>query len=127
MCLGSKEGEIETIRRLVTQVYPAGIVSVVSDTWDFWQVVTDFAAALKSEILARQPDPFGNAKVVFRPDSGDPLKILTGYFCTDVSSVEAVSYTHLDVYKRQTAIPTSAWPAPVASSPCASGRRPPRA
>ncbi|PJI51392.1 hypothetical protein CTI14_61260, partial [Methylobacterium radiotolerans] len=40
MCLGSKEGEIETIRRLVKQVYPAGIVSVVSDTWDFWQVVT---------------------------------------------------------------------------------------
>ena len=80
--------EIETIRRLVTQVYPAGIVSVVSDTWDFWQVVTDFAAALKPEILARQPDPFGNAKVVFRPDSGDPVKILTGYFCTDVPSVE---------------------------------------
>jgi len=88
MCLGSKEGEIETIRRLVTQVYPAGIVSVVSDTWDFWQVVTDFAAALKSEILARQPDALGNAKVVFRPDSGDPVKILTGYFCTDVASVE---------------------------------------
>lgn len=87
MCLGSKEGEIATIRRLVTQVYPAGIVSVVSDTWDFWQVVTDFAAALKPEILARRPDPFGNAKVVFRPDSGDPVKILTGYFCTDVPSV----------------------------------------
>ena len=87
MCLGSKEGEIETIRRLVTQVYPAGIVSVVSDTWDFWQVVTDFAAALKPEILARRPDAFGNAKVVFRPDSGDPVKILTGYFCTDVASV----------------------------------------
>jgi len=26
--------------------------------------------------------------VVFRPDSGDPVKILTGYFCTDVSRVE---------------------------------------
>ncbi|KAG1242733.1 hypothetical protein G6F68_016064 [Rhizopus microsporus] len=88
MCLGSKEGEIETIRRLVTQVSPAGIGSVASDTWDFWQVVTDFAAALKPEILARESDAFGNAKVVFRPDSGDPVKILTGYFCTDVASVE---------------------------------------
>lgn len=88
MCLGSKEGEIETIRRLVKQVYPAGIVSVVSDTWDFWQVVTDFAAALKSEIMTRQPDALGNAKVVFRPDSGDPVKILTGYFCTDVPDVQ---------------------------------------
>lgn len=88
MCLGSKEGEIETIRRLVKEVYPAGIVSVVSDTWDFWQVVTDFAAALKSEIMSRQPDALGNAKVVFRPDSGDPVKILTGYFCTDVPDVQ---------------------------------------
>jgi len=88
MCLGSKEGEIETIRRLVKQVYPAGIVSVVSDTWDFWQVVTDFAAALKSEIMSRQPDALGNAKVVFRPDSGDPVKILTGYFCADVPGVQ---------------------------------------
>jgi nicotinamide phosphoribosyltransferase len=88
MCLGSKEGEIETIRRLVTQVYPGGIVSVVSDTWDFWQVVTEFAGALKAEILGRKPDPFGNAKVVFRPDSGDPVKILTGYFATDISSVQ---------------------------------------
>lgn len=88
MCLGSKEGEIETIRRLVKQVYPAGIVSVVSDTWDFWQVVTDFAAALKSEIMSREPDALGNAKVVFRPDSGDPVKILTGYFCTDVPRVD---------------------------------------
>lgn len=88
MCLGSKEGEIETIRRLVKQVYPAGIVSVVSDTWDFWQVVTDFAAALKSEIMSRQPDALGNAKVVFRPDSGDPVKILTGYFYTDVPGVQ---------------------------------------
>lgn len=88
MCLGSQEGEIETIRRLVKQVYPAGIVSVVSDTWDFWQVVTDFAAALKTEILSRQPDALGNAKVVFRPDSGDPVKILTGYFCTDVPDVQ---------------------------------------
>lgn len=88
MCLGSKEGEIETIRRLVTQVYPGGIVSVVSDTWDFWQVITEFAAALKPEILARAADAFGNAKVVFRPDSGDPAKIIAGYFHTEVPRVQ---------------------------------------
>ena len=51
----------------------------MSDTWDFWQVITEYASALKAEILARAPNALGQAKVVFRPDSGDPVKILTGY------------------------------------------------
>lgn len=34
---------------------------------------------MKGDILARTPDEFGLGKVVFRPDSGDPVKILTGY------------------------------------------------
>lgn len=77
MCAGSKEGEIETFRRLI-KTYPSGVVSIVSDTWDFWNVVTVMAAELKEEILARVPDQFGLAKVVFRPDSGDPVKIICG-------------------------------------------------
>ncbi len=39
MCAGGKDDEIETFRRLICDVYPTGIVSIVSDTWDFWQVV----------------------------------------------------------------------------------------
>lgn len=31
MCSGSKDGELETFRRLITEVYPDGIVSIVSD------------------------------------------------------------------------------------------------
>ncbi|WP_230970201.1 nicotinate phosphoribosyltransferase [Nitrogeniibacter aestuarii] len=85
MCLGTRDGEIETFRRIVTELYPAGIVSVVSDTWDFWQVITDFAVTLKDEILARTPDALGNAKVVFRPDSGDPVRILGGYRDSEVT------------------------------------------
>lgn len=77
MCAGSKEGEIETFRRLI-KTYPSGVVSIVSDTWDFWNVVTVMATELKEEILARVPDQFGLAKVVFRPDSGDPVKIICG-------------------------------------------------
>ena len=34
--------------------------------------------ALKEEILARQPDALGNAKIVIRPDSGNPIDILCG-------------------------------------------------
>ena len=72
MCMGLKDSELETFRRLILELYPAGIVSIVSDTWDFWQVVTEFTKVLKEDILAR------DGKVVIRPDSGDPVKIIAG-------------------------------------------------
>lgn len=78
MCMGGRDTEIETYRRLIQDVYPSGIVSIVSDTWDYWNVLTNIAAELKTVILERQPDAQGLAKVVFRPDSGDPEKILCG-------------------------------------------------
>ena len=79
MCAGSKDSEIETIRRLINEVTPTGIVSIVSDTWDFWRVMTEYTVVLKNEILNRPVNALGQSKVVFRPDSGDPVKILTGY------------------------------------------------
>ncbi len=72
MCMGSKESEIETFRRLITEIYPSGIVSIVSDTWDLWKVLDEYAPALKAEIEAR------DGKVVFRPDSGNPADIICG-------------------------------------------------
>lgn len=77
MCAGGKNSEVETFRRLI-ETYPSGVLSIVSDTWDFWNVITNTAAELKDEILARTPDSLGLAKVVFRPDSGDPVKIICG-------------------------------------------------
>lgn len=72
MCMGTTEGEFETFRRLITEVYPKGIVSIVSDTWDLWKVLTDYLPRLKTEISKRE------GKVVVRPDSGDPILILCG-------------------------------------------------
>lgn len=72
MCMGGVDGEIRTFRRLINDVYPKGVVSIVSDTWDYWQVITEFLPTLKDEILARE------GKVVIRPDSGDPVKIICG-------------------------------------------------
>lgn len=72
MCMGTKENEIATFERLICEIYPSGIVSVVSDTWDFWKVITEFLPQLKEKILAR------NGKMVIRPDSGDPVKIICG-------------------------------------------------
>lgn len=72
MSMGTDAEEFSTFKRLITEVYPKGIVSVVSDTWNLWQVLTEFLPKLKSEILNR------NGKVVIRPDSGDPVKIICG-------------------------------------------------
>ena len=71
MSMGTKEAEQATFQRLL-ETYPKGILSVVSDTWNLWEVVTTFATNLKSLILSR------DGKLVIRPDSGDPVKILCG-------------------------------------------------
>ena len=71
MCMGTKESEITTFQRLL-DLYPTGILSVVSDTWNLWDVCTKFLPTLKEEILAR------DGKLVIRPDSGDPVDILCG-------------------------------------------------
>ncbi|HIP33687.1 MAG TPA: nicotinate phosphoribosyltransferase [Crocinitomix sp.] len=72
MCMGTNLGEQETFKRLITEVYPNGIVSIVSDTWDLWKVLTEYLPNLKQEVLAR------DGKVVVRPDSGDPVDIICG-------------------------------------------------
>lgn len=84
MSMGGQLDEISTFRRLISEVYPSGIVSIVSDTWDFWQVITSYSVTLKDEIIGRTPNALGQAKVVFRPDSGDPVKILTGYLDSEL-------------------------------------------
>jgi nicotinamide phosphoribosyltransferase len=71
MCAGSKDDEIGTFRRLL-KTYPKGILSVVSDTWDLWKVLTHYLPALKEAILSR------DGKLVIRPDSGDPIAIICG-------------------------------------------------
>lgn len=72
MCAGGMEDEFGTFKRLLTELYPKGFVSIVSDTWDFWQVITDFIPRLKNEILAR------DGRFVVRPDSGTPEDIICG-------------------------------------------------
>lgn len=72
MCTGiEKLGEQELFKRLL-DLYPSGLLSVVSDTFDLWRVLTEYLPALKDQILAR------DGKLVIRPDSGDPEKIICG-------------------------------------------------
>lgn len=60
------------IERMITTVVPTGFVSIVSDGYDYWNVIGTVLPKLKDKILARQ------GKVVIRPDSGDPVKIICG-------------------------------------------------
>lgn len=78
MCSGSKEDEIGTFKRLMKQ-FPTGILSIVSDTWDLWKVLTKYLPTLKKEILER------DGKLVIRPDSGDPVDIICGLFPLDIN------------------------------------------
>jgi nicotinamide phosphoribosyltransferase len=71
MCAGGAENEKDTYSRIIS-MYPEGIVSIVSDTWDLWHVVGNILPQLKDQIMAR------NGKTVIRPDSGNPADILCG-------------------------------------------------
>jgi nicotinamide phosphoribosyltransferase len=76
MCAGGQETEAETYERIL-DIYPSGIVSIVSDTWDYFKVLTETLPDLKDRIMAR------DGKVVIRPDSGDPVDIVCGVQLTD--------------------------------------------
>jgi len=52
--------------------FPDGILSIVSDTFDLWQLITKYLPENKEAIMAR------NGKLVIRPDSGDPVDIICG-------------------------------------------------
>ena len=66
------EDEYNAYKQLITKIYPSGNVSIVSDTYDLWNVVDEVLPRLKKEINDR------NGKIIIRPDSGDPVKILCG-------------------------------------------------
>ncbi len=69
---GSEVGEeLDTFRYLMEQ-FPNGILSIVSDTWDLWTVISEYLPVLKPEILER------DGKIVIRPDSGNPVDIICG-------------------------------------------------
>lgn len=70
------EAECKYVEYLMKKV-PTGILSHVSDSFDFWKFVEEGLPKLKDKILAR------DGKLVIRPDSGDPVKVLTGYIMPD--------------------------------------------
>lgn len=69
---GKGRDETETYRKLITELYPSGFVSIVSDTYDFWHNVSVVIPSLKEDIMKR------DGRLVVRPDSGSPVDIICG-------------------------------------------------
>jgi nicotinamide phosphoribosyltransferase len=71
-------GEEKMISYFMDQ-FPTGILSIVSDTFDLWKLITEYLPANKEQIMSR------DGKLVIRPDSGDPVDIICGKMFTDSS------------------------------------------
>lgn len=67
------EAEVEFVRRLLKE-NPKGILSHVSDSFDFWSFVEKGLPMLKEDIMLRE------GTFVVRPDSGDPVDVLCGSY-----------------------------------------------
>ena len=74
VCSGKKENEFANYEKWITKTFPNGILSLVSDTWSLWNVITNYLPRLKDVIMTR------DGKVVIRPDSSPktPLEIICG-------------------------------------------------
>ena len=71
------KAETAYIKHVITKIHPTGLVSLVCDSYDFWGVIGYSLPKLKQDIMNRKGGPVGD-KVVIRPDSGDPVKIVCG-------------------------------------------------
>jgi len=67
-CSFGKDFEDEYFMNML-HTYPTGIVSIVSDTYDVFNFIKTMSERHRDAILSR------NGTVVFRPDSGDPIKV----------------------------------------------------
>ena len=63
--------EITHVRRLLTEIYPHKSFSMVSDSYDYWNLVNNILPQLKDEILAH------DGCLAIRGDSGDPVEVVT--------------------------------------------------
>ena len=63
--------EVTFIRRMLTEIYPNNSFSMVSDTYDYWNLVDVILPSLKTEVLQH------NGTLLVRPDSGDQFETVT--------------------------------------------------
>lgn len=64
--------EITHIKRLLMEIYFNHNFSMVSDSYDYWRLVTELLPQCKDEIMAH------NGTLSIRGDSGNPVEVLAG-------------------------------------------------
>lgn len=68
------DGDEETfLKKLFNEIYPAGAVSVVMDTYDYWENLKRCGVGELKDIIMHR-----DGTVFFRGDSGDPVDIICG-------------------------------------------------
>ncbi len=63
--------EATMLRRLLTEIYPNHSFSMVSDSYDYWNLVDNLLVECKQEILDHK------GTLLVRGDSGDPIQVVT--------------------------------------------------
>ena len=63
--------EITMIKRLLTEIYPNASFSMVSDSYDYWNLVDNILPRCRDEIMSH------NGCLLVRGDSGDPVEVVT--------------------------------------------------
>lgn len=81
MCSYGRD-ELSAYKRLITEVFPNGVLSIVSDTYDYWNLITEILPKLKDEIMNR------DGRIIIRGDSGDPVRIICGDKDAEVGTPE---------------------------------------
>lgn len=91
-----RDGEFECYRHLIEDVFKEGPLSIVSDTYDYWNVITNYLPRLKDSIMKR------NGKIIIRGDSGDPVDIICGELkASDYLTVEGLTVDGIkDFFKK---------------------------
>ena len=84
----------------ILEQFPTGIVSIVCDGFDFWDFITNTLPQRKEQILSR------DGKLVVRPDSGDPVTIITGFFESEMKSKHWTEHKPENLYINKGAIET---------------------
>lgn len=75
MTIKGREGEKEQIKKLIDRAKQGKIVSIVSDSYDYFNnVMNVFGDEFKADIMEASRN---GGRVVIRPDSGDPVEVIT--------------------------------------------------
>lgn len=100
-----RDGEFECYRHLIEDVFPSGLLSIVSDTYDYWNVLTNYLPKLKNSIMAR------DGKIIIRGDSGDPIDIICGSLKAeaDYMTVDGLTEDGIVKYFKHEAEETYPW------------------